>query len=327
MFDLIIRNGKIIDGTGGPEYIADVGIKDGVILRVGKGLTGAKEELDATGLVVTPGFIDSHSHSDNAMLRFPDLAEKIEQGITTAVCGQCGSSQAPQSRDTDLSDETEFPDFGKKVEICRTMETFIGTASQGTYGANSALFVGQGAIRKAVMGMDKREPTPAEMAQMKGLVRNAMESGAFGMSIGFYYPPGCYATTEEMIEMAKVVGEYHGVVSAHIRDEANHLIEAVEEFITVVKASGVRGVISHHKACKSRENWGKTEYSLKLVDQANAEGVEVYMDAYPYLASHTSLAATLVPDSGQRLKERLRDPAEREKMKEFGTARWGEDLS
>lgn len=327
MYDLIIKNGKIIDGTGSPYYRSDIGIKDGKIAKIAKNLTEAEKIIDAKGLTVTPGFIDSHSHSDSSLLTFPDLKEKIEQGITTSVAGQCGDSPAPISRDVKPENARVIEGFGKLTDIYQTMGTFLSLAKEQSYGSNTICLVGHGQLRSAVMGMEKREPTDEEMEKMKELLRDAMEHGALGMSMGLIYPPGSYSKMEELVELSKIVAEYGGVIASHIRDEGAQLIEATEEFIEIVKLSGARGVHSHHKTCGHRENWGKVSHSLRLIDKANEEGTEIYCDVYPYIATHTSASVRFVPDSGQNLLERLKDASERAKMKEWGRAKWGDDLS
>lgn len=303
MYDLIIKSGKIIDGTGSPSFLADIGIKDGKIVRIARWIEvtgdGAKV-IDAKGLVVTPGFIDSHSHSDSSVLTLPDQKEKIEQGITTSIGGMCGFSQAP---------------YATEVK-----ETVLGS--------NIAVFAGHNTIRRSVMGMENRKPTESELEQMKELVRKNMESGALGLSFGLTYTPSGYADTEELIELAKVVGEYHGLVSAHIRNEGDHLIQATEEFIKVIRESGTRGIHSHHKAMW-KENWGKVSHTLRMLEQANEEGVEIYCDAYPYTASHTSMGARFVPKEYHAfgLTKVLSDPEKRREIIEWNLQTFGEDLS
>lgn len=274
MYDLIIKNGKIIDGTGSPYYRADIAVKDGKIAEIGKNLGEARETINATGLTVTPGFIDSHSHADSALLSHPELIEKVEQGITTSIAGQCGSSAAPTS---DV-----------------TAGEFLESLRDQSFGANTVLLIGHGTLRRLAVGVENRAPAASEMQQMKELLRDGLEHGAAGLSFGLYYAPGCYAETAELIELAKVVAEYHGIIAAHIRNESNFLIQAVQEFITVVRETGVRGVLSHHKA-SAKENWGKVCHTLRMIDEANESGLEVYCDVYPYCASNTSLSATLIP--------------------------------
>ena len=274
-YDLVVKNGRIIDGTGSPAYLADVAVKDGKIVRIGRGIESGEQEIDASGLVVTPGFIDSHSHSDSSVLTYPDQIEKIEQGITTSIGGQCGSSPAPLDRDVSLDSTEQIGEYGRKVEILRTMGTFLETAKNVPQGSNIAILVGHRALRKAVMGMENRAPSTEELEKMKAFLREGIEHGALGVSFGLIYPPSCYAETDELIALAKVVGEYHGLVVAHIRNEGSTLIQAVEEFIRVIRESGTRGVISHHKS-SIKENWGKVKHTLRMIDEANEEGVEVY---------------------------------------------------
>ena len=181
MFDLLIQNGTILNGTGAPSFYGDIGIKDGKIARIGKGLEGAKTTIDASGLTVTPGFIDSHSHSDNALLEFPELLEKIEQGITTSIAGQCGSSPAPISRDVTPETAVQVAEFGSELDVYRTFETFADIAKNVPTGSNTAVLVGHCALRKAVMGMENREPTAEELERMKALLRNGMDHGALGV--------------------------------------------------------------------------------------------------------------------------------------------------
>ncbi len=328
MYDLLIKNGRILDGTGSPSFYGDIGMKDGKILCVGKGLDGAKNVIDATGLTVTPGFIDSHSHSDNAVLEYPELIEKIEQGITTSIAGQCGSSPAPISRDVDPDTAPPVAAFGKTTDVYATAATFLNVLKELPTGSNTALFIGHGALRKAVMGIENREPTAAELEQMKEHLRLAMDHGALGLSFGLIYTPSCYAKTDELIELAKVVGEYHGIISAHIRSEGDTLIQAVGEFLTVLREAGTRGVLSHHKA-SGKGNWGKVHTTLRMIDQANAEGLDVYCDVYPYIASSTSLAATFVPKElhAQGVVKVLQDPELRAKAKAWNERRRSGDLS
>ena len=328
MYDLLIKNGTIINGTGSPSFHADVAVKDGKIARIGKGLGEARTVIDAAGLTVTPGFIDSHSHSENAILTYPGMIEKVEQGITTSVAGQCGSSPAPISRDADPEKAEQLGEYGKSTDIYRTFATFLDTVKNVPNGANTAILVGHGALRKAAMGMDNRAPTEAELEKMKALLAEGMEHGALGLSFGLFYTPGAYSTTEEAVELAKVVGQYHGIVAAHIRDESDRVIQAVDEFLTIIRESGARGVISHHKS-SGRTNWGKVHTTLRMIDQANAEGLDVYCDVYPYVASNTSLTSSFVPPA---LREKgaanvLRDPKLRAEIKEWNQNRRSGDLS
>lgn len=327
MYDLIIKNGKIIDGTGSPYFRSDVAIKDGKIVRIGKGLTGAEQVIDAKGLTVTPGFIDSHSHSDNALIGHPDTIEKLEQGITTAVAGQCGGSAAPGK----VSSENDkyIDGLGQLSQVKSTMGNFLDAFVNFPLGANHICLIGSANLRRMAMGGANRKPTEEEMETMKALLREGMEHGALGISFGLIYPPSNYALEDEMVELAKVVAEYNGIAACHIRSEGSAVEEAQEEFISVVRRSGVRGVHSHMKSSGDPQNWGKVHKLLKKLEEVNDEGVEMYFDAYPYVASHTSLSVTVVPDSGRDLLRRLADPEEREKIKEWNrtTKWWKDDLS
>ena len=314
MYDLVIKNGTIIDGSGDDGYVSDIAISGGRIVCISKSLDG-KKIIDASGLTVTPGFIDSHSHADNAMTDYPDMIEKIEQGITTSVAGQCGISQTP-------------------IRVGDAYKTFADTVNEVKdipMGANIMSFVGHGTIRQAVMGFDNRKPTDGEMAQMELLLRNAMESGAVGLSFGLIYSPGCYADTSELTALARIVKEYNGVISAHLRSEAFELEEAVEEFLDVTKATGARAELSHHKAMY-KANWGKVKNTLKMVDKAISEGYEVYCDVYPYTASHTTLISTVIPPKRRALDndgivELLNDKEMRKIIKEEYSSVYGDDLS
>lgn len=330
MYDLIIKNGNILNGTGGPRLLADIGIRDGKIVRIARGLEGAERVIDATGLTVTPGFIDSHSHSDQNILSYPDQIEKIEQGITTAVGGQCGGSNAPISRDVTPEKARQIGSYGKNTDIYCTMGTFLDLAKDVPQGSNQAVFVGHRALRTAVMGTENRAPTADELERMKELLREGIAHGAMGVSFGLIYVPSCYAKTDELIELAKVAGEHHALVAAHIRGEGNTLIDAVTEFIEIIRQSGARGVISHHKAT-GEANWGKVRKTLQMIDDANAEGLEIYCDVYPYCASSTSLCSYIIPkdlmaDGTDYLVALLSDEASRQEIRRRGSNRIRDNL-
>lgn len=317
MYDLIIKNGTVIDGTVSKGYISDVAIKNGKIAAIAPNLTEAENVIDASGLTVTPGFIDSHSHSDRNFLTFPDQKEKVEQGITFSITGQCGGSPAPIRVDNDT-----------KIE---TMGEFLNKAQKTAQGSGAAVLIGHNTIRKAVMKTEKREPTPEELEQMKELLEDGMRNGAIGMSLGLYYVPGCYAKTDEVVALGKVVAKYGGIITAHIRNENDGLIDSTKEFIDIIKATGCRAVFSHHKAM-DKNNWGSVKTTLAMIDKANEEGADIYADVYPYIASSTSMSSRFVPTQFHppmttNVLSLLDDPDICARIKEWGHNKWGNDLS
>lgn len=239
MYDVIIQNGRVIDGLLTPEYVSDIAIRDGKIVKIGQNLTGAKKVIDATGLTVTPGFFDSHSHADSNILTYPEQKEKIEQGITTVIGGMCGGSVAPRPY---ITKAVPVGEYGLNTDIYRSMESFMRVAKDVPQGANIATFVGHGNLRRAVLGYEDREPTEDELWRMQDMLRESLAHGAIGLSFGLFYVPGSFAKLEELVALAKVVAECGGVVSAHIRNEGDYLIESVDEFLSILRASGARGL-------------------------------------------------------------------------------------
>ncbi len=315
MFDLVIKNANVLDGTGAPAFAGDIAIKNGVIAKIAQGICADCPVLDAKGLTLTPGWIDSHSHSDVSLLSCRDQSAAVEQGITFAIAGQCGSSQAP----------------GDKTCTYLSMSDYLKEASSEPISAGIAFLVGHGTLRKTIMGSVNRAPTDEELQQMQRLLAESLEGGAIGLSFGLTYVPGCYAKLSEMIALAKVVKQYDGILTAHIRNEGDTLLESVEEFIQLVKASGCRGVISHHKAA-DKANWGKVKTSLAMIDQANREGADIYVDVYPYCASSTSLLARFMPkqfhpEGVTSALSLLDDPVTCQKAKQWALRKWGDDLS
>lgn len=314
MYDLIIKNATIIDGTGAAPYTGDVAVKDGKIAAIGEYLEGADKLIDATGLTVTPGFIDSHSHSDRMLKAFPNQREKIEQGITLSITGQCGFSQAPKVKDG----------------VLNKMSDFVTDVKDRPIGSSAALLIGHNTLRTAVMGKVNRPCTPEELQRMEELVQEAMDAGAIGLSFGLFYVPGCYAPTDEAIALAKVVARNNGVIAAHIRCEDDNVIESVKEFINISVSSGCRAVFSHHKA-HGFSNFGKTKETLALINEANENGADLYLDAYPYIASHTTMLARFVPkafhpEGTTNALSLLDDPAIVADIKRWAE-QWNNDLS
>jgi N-acyl-D-amino-acid deacylase len=318
MFDIILKNAKIIDGSGNPWFWGDIGIKNGRIKKIGK--IGAEEasELDVKGLAVCPGFIDMHSHSDLAILVNPKAESKVMQGVTTEVIGNCGFSAVPVDDSTvdQLKDYAGF--LSKELDWSwRSLGDYINKLKG--ISLNIAPLVGQGTIRIAVMGFDSKDPTRRQLERMKGLLKDALDDGAFGLSTGLIYPPGSFTKTEELIELAKVLRDYNGLYSSHIRGEGGTLIKAFKEAIRIGRESGVRVEVSHHKAV-GKENWGRVEETIELIERAREEGIDITCDQYPYTASSTSLSACLPPWAHEggvsRMLERLKDAGERKRIRE-----------
>ncbi|MEM4482395.1 MAG: D-aminoacylase [Candidatus Methanomethylicia archaeon] len=320
-FDLLIVGGKIFDGTGNPWFYGDIGVLNDKISFIGsaKGMD-AKIIIDARGLAVSPGFIDMHSHSDLELLVDGRAISKIHQGVTLEVVGNCGSSAAPLN---DLMkvymEKFVLPEFEGQIKLdWSTMGEYFNKLEKGGISVNVASHVGHSTVRSYVMGFVNREPTRNELDEMKRLVAEAMMDGAVGLSTGLIYPPSCYAKTEEIIELAKVVAQYGGIYASHIRGEGATLLEAVKEAIRIGEEAGIPVEISHFKA-SGKLNWGKIRDAAKLIEEARNRGVDVTADQYPYIASSTSLSA-LLPDwahegGAEKLLERLKNPEDLIKIK------------
>lgn len=317
MFDIIIQNGHLVDGTGNPWFQADVGVKSGKIVDIGElGSDDAERIINAEGLVVCPGFIDMHSHSDYSLLANSKAESKIRQGVTTELNGNCGDSPTPSEGMTDEARE-ELREHGLVVDWL-TLREYLNRLEQQGIALNVAQLVGHGTVRTAVMGHDNRLPTREELHDMKELVAQAMKEGAFGMSTGLFYLPGCFADAVEVVELCKVVAKYGGIYTSHVRGEGDPLIEAVAEAIAIGEQAELPVQISHHKAC-GVENWGKVRETLGMMEAARARGVDVTCDVYPYIACGTdlvSLIPTWAHEGGvNKLRERLMDPQIRGRIK------------
>ncbi len=322
MYDILIQNGRIVDGTGSPGYHADIGIRDGKIVKIRRQIQGdAQKVYDATGLTVTPGFIDSHSHGDLVLENLAHSSHKLEQGVTTEIGGMCGFSAAPLSQEhfaegckaiTNLLPEGVCTDMTHH----QTFKAYLEHLQTMPLGPNMAMYVGHNTIRIAVMGYDDRKPTPDEMEKMKAYLKDAMEAGAIGISLGLFYAPGSYSALDELIELCHVAAAYGGSMSLHMRNEGEKLIESVEEVLKIVQTTGIKTIISHHKVSgKPDKVWGLPKKTLAMIDAANAAGYDVFMDQYPYTASSTVLNIYL-PKAIHALGfteilRRLGDPAER----------------
>ena len=320
MLDILIKNGQVVDGSGAPRYRADVAIEGEHIVEVGP-LPGAEAEtvIDASEHVVTPGFVDMHSHADFTLPICPMADSLIHQGITTLVIGQCGSSPVPlldetraQVIATKSNDDRPLPwdawsNFGSYLDYLRQIGTSI----------NAVPLVGQGTVRSAVMAFSAAAADEAQTARMRTEITKAMDEGAIGVSTGLIYPPSSYARTEELISLTRPVGEREGFYFSHIRGEGETLLEAVGEAIRIGRETGAAVQIAHFKAAR-RQNWDRSAQALELIDQARAEGQDVTADMYPYLAGSTSLGA-LLPEWAQEggkepILRRLDDPGVRQEM-------------
>jgi len=295
MEDIIIRGGLVIDGTGAPGYRADVAVKDGKISAIGDlADTAAKKILDAAGLVVAPGFIDAHAHSDDSFLQDDSWASKLYQGVTTEVSGQCGSGGFPSEKYSDFDDLVQKFESGSYAMAC-----------------NQAMLVGHGDLRAAAVGYEDRPATGEEMEKMKSLLRHNLQQGAWGMSLGLEYSPGFFADAEELRELGAVVAEYDGLVPCHMRSEGLKIDEAIDELLSVGRSSGVKVHISHLKIDNFRVH-GRAGEVWQRIEKARAEGVRVSADMYPYLASCTTLSIRCPKWSqeggGAAVAERLQGP-------------------
>lgn len=270
-YDLIIRNGKVIDGTGNSWFRADIGIREGKIVTIQRTITGtANRIIDAQGKVVAPGFIDVHTHIEGDEARNPTATNFIFDGVTTVVAGNCGSSHTRIDRYFNFLDSLRLS-------------------------INVASLVGHNDVRKAVMGRANRVPSDAELQQMEAIVQKAMEDGAVGLSTGLIYIPGTYAATSEIVRLAKVAAQYQGVYATHMRDEGDSVQYAIEEALRIGREANIPVEISHFKV-SGQQNWGRSSQTLQQVIDARKQGYDVTIDQYPYTASSTSLS-TLLPDA------------------------------
>ena len=294
-YDLVIRNARVVDGTGSPWYRADLAIRGDQIVRIAPFITEpAARVIDAQGQIVAPGFIDIHTHARRGIFEVPTADNYVRQGVTTVIEGPDGGSPLP-------------------------IRAFLARLDSLRKSVNIGTFIGQGSIRSEVIGEVNRQATPDELARMKALVVEGMKDGAFGLSSGLFYVPGTFTATEEVIELARVAGQLGGIYISHMRDEASGLLKSVSETIRIGEEGGLPTQITHHKAV-GKANWGNSVETLKMVDAARARGVDATIDQYPYTASATSVAAALLPawaqeGGNQKTLERLRDPATRARIR------------
>ena len=303
-YDLLIRNARVVDGTGSPWFRADIGISGDTIANVASTIDEPSVRvIDVAGQVVAPGFIDLHVHAASGaspgqstmlpILEVPTAENYIRQGVTTLIAGPDGFSPI-------------------------SLRTMFEEVRKGRISPNLGAFIGHGTIRDAVIGSERRAPTAVELERMRELVRQAMRDGAFGLSTGLFYVPSTFATTEEVIELAKVAGSMGGIHISHMRDEAGGVVRSVQETIRIGEDGSLPTQVTHHKAI-GKAVWGKTVETLNLIDAARARGVDVTIDVYPYTAAATSIEAALLPVWAQEGAEdavlrRLRDPITRRRI-------------
>jgi dihydroorotase/N-acyl-D-amino-acid deacylase len=293
-YDLVIRNGRIVDGTGSPWYLGDVAVRNDTIVRIAPRIEApATRVIDASGRVVSPGFIDIHTHARRGIFDVPTADNYVRQGVTTLMEGPDGSSPLP-------------------------IKPFLDRVAAKRITPNFGLFVGQGSVRDEVIGPVNRKATAAELDRMRGMVRQGMEDGAFGLSSGLFYVPGTFTPIAEVVELAKVAGRMGGIYISHMRDETSGILDSVRETIAIGEQGGLPTQVTHHKVI-GKANWGKSVDTLRLVDEARARGVDATIDQYPYTASSTSISAALLPawalEGGrQDLLKRLQTPSMRNEL-------------
>jgi len=294
-YDIIIRNGKIIDGSGNSWYYSDMAIKDGKIAVISRNIKApAKKVIDAKGLIVAPGFIDVHTHLEGDETKDPEAKSFIYDGVTTCITGNCGSSNV---------------DIDKYLKWIDSLKLSIHVAT----------LIGHNDVRKAVMGRANRDATPDEMKRMEEMVDKAMKDGSVGLSTGLQYIPGVYSKTPEIAALAKVAAKYNGVYATHMRHEGDSIAYSINESLTIGREANIPVEISHFK-CSGQNNWGRSKETIGMIEAARKEGIEVTIDQYPYTAASTSVSI-LIPDKvladGQdSIKARLRRPEERKYVTE-----------
>ncbi len=314
-FDVIIKNGTVYDGTGGPPQTTDVAIKGDRIAAIGN-LSGATAPkiVDAQGLAVAPGFINMLSHSETSLIVDPRSLSELKEGVTTQIFGE--GSYGPLNEQMKRRIRESQGDVKYDIEWT-TLAEYLNYLEKRGISQNVASFIGAPTIREYVIGLEDKPPTPAQLDQMRELVRKEMEAGALGITTALIYPPAFFAKTDELIELCKVAAKYKGKYTAHMRSEGDKLIEAVEETIRISREAGLPAEIYHLKA-SGEANWPKMDQVIKLIEDARRQGVQITADMYTYPAGGTGLDASMPPwvfDGGREAAyQRLQDPATRQKI-------------
>ncbi|PYS61987.1 MAG: dihydroorotase [Acidobacteria bacterium] len=317
-YDLIIKNGRVVDGSGRHGFKADVAIKGNRIARIGN-LRGAKakREIDARGQIVAPGFIDMLGQSETFVLIDPRAMSKVMMGVTTEITGE-GESIAPVN-DRILKEQEDFNRRFNLTVDWRTLDEYFKRLGKQGAGVNLGTFVGATQVREYVIGYDDRPPTAAELEQMKQLVAEAMKDGALGVSTSLQYVPARFAKTDEIVELAKVAHQYGGIYISHQRSEANAIDDSMKEVFEIARRAHIPAEIWHFKTAYQK-NWGRMPEMLRRIEAARRQGLKITADVYPYVAGSTSLSACLPPwalaGGTDRMIARLKDPATRARLKQ-----------
>jgi dihydroorotase/N-acyl-D-amino-acid deacylase len=316
-FDVLIKNGRIVDGSGRAAYVADVAIKDDRIVQIGNlSKATATRTIDAQGLVVAPGFIDMLGQSETYLLIDPRAMSKVMMGVTTEITGE-GESIAPINERQIKEQEDFLKRFNLTIDW-RTLDEYFKRLEKQGSGVNLGTFVGATQVREYVIGYDDRTPTPQELDQMKKLVADAMRDGALGLSTSLQYVPARFAKTDELIELAKVARQYGGIYATHQRSEANTIDISLDEVFEIAQKAQIPVEIWHLKTAY-KKNWGRMAHVLSRIKQARDRGLDVTADIYPYIAGSTALSACLPPWAQEggvdKMLARLRDPQTRQRLK------------
>ena len=300
-YDLVLRNARIVDGTSSPWYRADLAIRGDTIVRIAPSIReSAARVIDLGDLVVAPGFIDIHTHASRNIFAVPTADNYIRQGVTTVFEGPDGAGSVVGS-------------------LPAPIKPFLDRLEATPRSINVAAFIGQNAVREAVIGLANRAPSAAELERMREIVRQGMRDGAFGLSTGLFYVPGAFTPLEEIVELQKAVAPFRGVHTSHMRDEASRVVESVKETIAIGELSGVPTHVSHHKVI-GKAYWGKSVETIQVIDAARARGIDVTMDQYPYTASSTTIQSALLPQWAMEggiegAKARLKDSTTRTRVR------------
>lgn len=325
MTDLILTNGLLYDGSGNSPYYSSIGITGNRIEWIGQEPSlSAIHSIDLNGLAVSPGFIDSHTHAEGYIVDNANpFLGKLMQGVTTEIFGNCGLSIFPNEPGCEQELRDYFGPFSGSYRMnwnWRGLQSLEEEIGRDKLISNVGTLVGHGSLRIAAMGFADRKPDAKELATMVSLLNTAFDEGAVGLSLGLMYPPGLYADLDELVTLAKVAAKRKRLVTSHIRNESFHLLDSVEEMIQIASRSGARVVVSHHKAV-GKKNWGKISRSLLMIDEANAKGMDILIDVYPYTAGNTMLRALLPPwalDGGvKQMIARLNEKTNRDNIRSW----------